>query len=101
MHADLKTVKKEDLCRIFRRFYVEVRRKDGTSYQRPSLMGIRAALQRHLRSPDVGRKDIDILHGKKFVDANNTLDAYLKHLTREGQLKAVQHKPRTLSRQRT
>ena len=44
-------------CKILndylRLFYSEIRRKDGLSYSPSSLIGIRAGLHRHLKSPDV------------------------------------------------
>ena len=92
IRLDLKTVEAEKLASILRQFYVEVRRQDGSTYQRASLMGIRAALQRHIRSRPTGRTDLDLIQGKEFVEANRMLDAYLKHLAKEGQLQPPQHK---------
>ena len=75
---------------ILERFYVEARRQDGKPYQKSSILGIRAAIQRHLHA--VGRLDLNIITGEDFVGANQTLDAFLKHLAKEGELQATQHK---------
>ena len=47
-------------------------------YQRPSLMGLRAALHRHISSM---RRDINILNGEEFRLANDALDARLSEIT--------------------
>ena len=89
---NLQTVTAGDLADVLRQLYVEVRKQDGTSYQRPSLMGLRAAIQRQLRSPPYNRKDLNIITGADFHEANSMLDAYLKHLAKEGQLRPTEHK---------
>ena len=54
-----------------------------------SLLGCRAALQRHLAEI---RSDINIFNDPAFRSANNALDGHLKKLAREGSLKPVVHK---------
>ena len=92
INLDLKTVKAEDLAKILRKFYVEVRRQDGTTYQRPSLMGLRAALLRHIRSPLIERRDLNIITGEEFSETNRAFEAYLKRLDEQGHLRPQEHK---------
>ena len=89
---NLHTVNAGDLAKVLRQLYVEVRKQDGSTYQRPSLMGLRAAIQRHIRSPPFNRKDLNIIGGSDFDEANGMLDAYLKHLAKEGHLRPQEHK---------
>ena len=52
---DLKKCTPEELCDVLRHFYVEARRQNGQTYQRTNLLGVRAAIQRHLHSPEIRR----------------------------------------------
>ena len=69
--------------------YVNSRGQNGQPCQRPSLMGLRAALHRHISS--MGR-DINNLNGEEFRFANDALDARLKELKRTGEAKPAKHK---------
>ena len=69
--------------------YVNSRGQNGQPYQRPSLLGLRAALHRHISS--MGR-DINILNGEEFRLANDALDVRLKELKRTGEAKPAKHK---------
>ena len=69
--------------------YVNSRVQNGQPYQRPSFMGLRAALHRHISSK---RRDINILNGEEFRLANDALDARLKELKRTGEAKPAKHK---------
>ena len=69
--------------------YVNSRGQNGQPYQRPSLMGLRAALHRHISSM---RRDINIMNGEEFRLANDALDARLKELKRTGEAKPAKHK---------
>ena len=90
INIELQEVTGSELRIVLERFYVEARRQDGKPYQKSSILGIRAAIQRHLHA--VGRLDLNIITGEDFVGANQTLDAFLKHLAKEGELQATQHK---------
>ena len=68
--------------------YVNSRGLNGQPYQRPSLVGLRAALHRHISSI---RRDINILNGEQFRLANDALDARLKELKRTGEAKPAKH----------
>lgn len=73
------------------KFYVSVRRKDGSFYKRTSLLSVRAALDRHLKSPPHNKK-FSICDNHLFSDANKTLNSYLKQLVNEGKIAGTVHK---------
>ena len=89
---ELKKCTPEELCDVLRHFYVEARRQNGQTYQRTSLLGVRAAIQRRLHLPEIRRLDLGIIRGKEFILANKALDSYLKHLATEGLLQPAAHK---------
>ena len=75
-------------CKILndylRLFYSELRRKDGLSYSPSSLIGIRAGLHRHLKSPDVN-SETNIISDDAFYRANNMLKRMVgKYLLESG-----------------
>ena len=47
IECDFRTVAKEDLSRLLRQMYVELRQKNGEVYSKSSLLGFRASIQRH------------------------------------------------------
>ena len=73
------------------KFYTTVRRKDGSYYKKSSLMSIRAALDRHLRSPPHNKK-FSICDSVTFQEANKTLHSYLKHLMTTAKIAGTVHK---------
>ena len=73
------------------KFYVSARKKDGSHYKKASLMSIRAALDRHLRSAPHNKK-YSICDAVIFHEANKTLHAYLKHLIGTGKIAGTVHK---------
>ena len=75
---------------MLRRFYAEVRSKDGKKYGASSLRNIRASIQRHIESPPYSRT-ISIISDIEFKQANNMLDSMLKSLRVEG-LDEAKHK---------
>jgi len=75
-------------CKILndylRLFYSELKRKDGLSYSPSSLIGIRAGLHRHLKSPDVN-SEMNIISDDSFYRANNMLKRMVgKYLMESG-----------------
>ena len=61
------------------KFYLSARKQDGSHYKKKSLLSIRAALDRYLRSPLLDKK-FSICDGIQFNEANKVLNSYLKHL---------------------
>ena len=86
--VDLKTVEAENLAAILSRFYLEVRWADGEPYQKASLLGLRAALHRHLRGLS---RPFDIYKGVEFRRANEALDRQIKKLKKDGKLLPTRH----------
>ena len=86
---DFGTGGAEELSLILSQTYKELRQKNGEPYSKSSLLGFRAAIQRHLRQL---HRDINIFDDREFTTANEILDAQLKKQKREGDLKPVKHK---------
>ena len=89
--CDLSRIGKEELAKLLRHFYVELRQKDGSVYSSSSILGCRTAVQRHL-SQDLKRRDIDVYQDEEFKGANITLDGHLKDMKRRGFVKPIEHK---------
>ena len=80
-----------EMSKCLSKFYVSTRKKDGSNYKKTSLMSIRAALDRHLRS-EPHNKTYSICDAVVFNEANETLHAYLKHLVGSGKIAGTVHK---------
>ena len=91
---DLKTCTADELAAVLKKLYVEVRKKDGSFYQRTSLRGIRAGIDRYIREPPFSRTDLSLFRDNSaFDEANDVLDAHLRVLKKQGELKATDHFP--------
>ena len=64
-------------------FYAEAKSKDGTSYSKSTLVGIRAAINRHLRNPPF-KRNIVIMTSAKFATSNRMLFAVIKNPKQKG-----------------
>ena len=73
------------------KFYLSARKQDGSHYKKISLLSIRSALDRYLRSPPLNKK-LSICYGIQFNEANKALNSYLKHLTSTGTIAGTIHK---------
>ena len=60
--------------------------------RRQSLTAIRAALDRHLRSPPFFKPSVSIVGDSQFNDANTSLSNFLKTLGKSGQIAPTMHK---------
>ena len=70
---------------------MNLRKQDGELYSRSSFVVSRQSLNRHLKSPAVG-KTFDIIADSDFSDANTAFKAMCKKMRQEGKGK-VHHKP--------
>ena len=74
------------------KFYTSARKTNGSYYKKSSLMSLRAALDRYLRSPPYNKK-FSICDLVTFQEANKTLHSYLKHLNiSTGKIAGTVHK---------
>lgn len=71
------------LALYLRFFYFNLRCKDGRPYSPRSLIGIRAAIHRHLTSPEVNRS-INIMKDSQFDRANGMLKTMIGKWLKEG-----------------
>ena len=79
------------LRKCLQKFYLSARRRDGTFYNKKSLTAIRAALDRHLRSPPLN-KPFSIIGDPLFTEANKSLSNYLKTLSKRADIARTAHK---------
>ena len=80
-----------ELSKYLQKFYLSARKRDGSFYNKKSLTAIRAALDRHLRSPPFS-KPFSIVGDSQFNDANTSLSNFLKTLSKSGQIAPTMHK---------
>ena len=80
-----------ELKTLLKEFYMNLRKQDGELYSRSSFVVSRQSLNRHLKSPAVG-KTFDIIADSDFSDANTAFKAMCKKMRQEGKGK-VHHKP--------
>ena len=80
------------LDKLLARFYVELRKVDGSYYSKISYTGIRAALQRHLQNPP-WNVCYSILSDGRFLNSNQVLKGVFKTLTEMGECTMSHHKP--------
>ena len=78
---DFESYSKAQLADVLEQFYIEVRKEDGEEYKTGSLINIRAAINRHLKS---NGHNINILNEPEFTQANLAFTAKQADLKREG-----------------
>ena len=66
---------------LLNKFYVEIRKKDGTDYEPDSLRVMQAAIDRYHRHKNY---PASIITGREFTKSQETLDAKAKQLRRQG-----------------
>ena len=80
----------QEMNNCLSKFYLP-RKQDGSHYKKTSLLPIRAALDRYLRSLSLNKK-LSICDGIQFNEANKALNSYLKHLASTGKIAETTHK---------
>ena len=88
IEIDIETVSFSELNKILTKFYVEVRKKDGSMYSKSTLTSIRFGIQRLINQK---RKDVNIIDSPEFSTANEIFHAQCAFLKKEG-LGKVNHK---------
>ena len=95
MQEEFKTPFEEmspiQLNKCLQKFYLSARKRDGSYYNKKSLIAIRAALDRHLKSPPLS-KPFSIVGDSHFNEANKSLSNFLKTLSKSGQIAPTVHK---------
>lgn len=85
MATDFETLDEVALSNTLRQFYGEVNpTKEGDTYKRSSLRGIRAGINRHLTSPPFNRI-LNIVTDKTFIQANKILNGRIRINRENGQ----------------
>ena len=86
----MATVDPTELAKDFRKFYAEVRTKDGNMMSPSGLRGLRAALHRTLTCPPIAR-DINTLSDREFVLANKMFEAMCRQYVQNANPKPKHH----------
>lgn len=81
LDPDFESYSKDQLAKVLTKFYVEVRRENGDNYKTGSLINIRAAVNRHLKSSG---HVINIIIEPVFAQANLAFSAKQANLKRGG-----------------
>ncbi len=79
-----------ELNERLRLFYAEVRNVNGQMYSKSTIVGLRAAIHRHIRASPYER-NINILQDKDFHTANNVFMSMIRKLKKEGLDKTKHH----------
>ena len=95
--TSIENMEKVELAKCLEKFYLGARQKDGNYYKASSLKSIRAGLDRFLQSPEL-KKPYSIISDPEFLQVNKALDAFVKTLSKDGDIAGVVHKD-TLTRE--
>ena len=83
-------VNKSELNDVLRKFYVEVRKQDGSYYFKASLVALRFRIQRRIKELDIS---INIIEDQEFFAANEVFKAQSVFLKKEGLGKSTHKTP--------
>ena len=89
--TEFESMEVTEMNNCLSKFYLSARKQDGSHYKKTSLLSIRAALDRYLRSPPINKK-FSICDTIQFNEANKALNSYLKHLASTGKIAGTVHK---------
>ena len=89
---DFEALTASELSPILRQFYAEVRNQKGETYSKSSLVGIRAAIQRHLESPPFNIT-FNIITDTIFKPANLVFSGRQKQIKVDGKDKTAHKSP--------
>lgn len=81
--TDFELLNVQELDKLLQHFYASVRTKDGKEYSKTALVGMRAAINRHLNYPPFSR-NINLMNDRDFMVSNQVLTGLIKSLKREG-----------------
>ena len=87
----VQEMEKKHLSECLKKFYLCIRKEDGSFFKVSSLKAIRAAVERFLKSAP-NRKPWSIISDPQLKEANDALDAFAKSIRREGKVGGVVHK---------
>ena len=88
-------MEKQQLFECLKKFYLCIRKKDGSFLKVSSLKAIRAAVKGFLKGAP-NSKPWSIISDPQFKEASDALDAFAKSIRREGKVGGVVHKtPKT------
>ena len=89
---DFEVYSKEFLDDLLSAFYVEIRTLNGDWYSKSSYVGLRSAIQRHLRG-NPWNLPYTLTDDIAFKHSNEVLSGIFKKMSREGLVKVNHHNP--------
>ena len=87
---DFAAVSPGELAETLRKYYAEVKGKDGNTLSPSAMVGLRSALHCHITTPPISRT-INIVENKEFLRANQMFTAITKKYFKDGNQRP-QHK---------
>ena len=81
INVNMESYCPQGLDGLLNKFYIEIRKKDGTDYEPDSLRVMQAAIDRYLRRNNY---PVSIITSREFTKSQETLDAKAKQLRRQG-----------------
>ena len=92
LELDLSSIESDALNEILKKFYAEVRQKNGSIYSKAGLINIRAGLQRLITSQPYNR-NMNLMKDREFNQANYVIQGQIKKLREEGKDKSKHKEP--------
>lgn len=90
IEIDWKHISADDLSAILRKFYAEIKTDKKNDLAPISLVGIRAAIHRHITGAPISRS-LNILQDSAFIPANMMFKSRCKSYQKEGKVKATHY----------
>ena len=81
VHVNIETMAPATLNEVLQKFYLEVRKQDGSEYEPDSLKVMQAALERHLFDH---KYPYSVINSREFASSRAVLDAKAKQLRMQG-----------------
>ena len=78
-----ENVSPEELSEVLRKYYAEVKGREDKTFTPSAMVGLRAALHRHITTPPISRT-MNIVHDKAFLRANQMFMAISKKYYKDG-----------------
>ena len=82
-HSEFEMMPVEQLDSLLEQFYAALLSKSGKDYSKPTLVAIRAGLNRHITALPFSRK-LSLMRDRDFVESNKVQSGKIKTLKREG-----------------
>ncbi|XP_053390193.1 uncharacterized protein LOC128553100 [Mercenaria mercenaria] len=82
-HSEFEMMPVAELDALLEQFYAALLSKTGKEYSKPTLVSIRAGINRHITALPFSRK-LSLMRDRDFVESNKVMSGKMKILKREG-----------------